>query len=380
MRFALLTTFAACLASCGDEPNRVGAATTALDPTLQAVTLPTLTRDFGLIPHGEARTSDFILDASMLPCECVPLRVQLDCSCGHGELLYQGQDGHERPIDGRPDTINAAQPGETLIARIRIETVTKDPVDLPVTQTRGYVLLQPTTDLTGQNRLQWPFQLRFGIDAPIECRPFAALDFGKVPRSSEAVLETRLRGDRAHPNVRFGPVSTTLPQLQAELVPEINETVLRVRCHPGEPGSYRGIVRVATDLPSRYAVNLAATWKVVDDLEASPMAKVSFRAELERAQTEDESADQFVLVTDHDASRPAEFVIRELVDQDGVDATAAFAVTFSPVPGRDRVHRMTVRYLGGRTTGFRGRIVLAKTATGIGPTLPIELVVFPATR
>lgn len=379
MRFVLLTTLTACLASCGDEPYRVGAGTIAPDPSAPTVELPPLVRDFGVIPHGEARQFDFILDAELLPTTCVPLRVNLDCSCGHGELLYRGIDGHERSIDGRPDTLNAAQPGETLLARIRIETVTKDPVDLPVTQTRGYVLLQPTNDLTGQGRIQWPFVLRFGIDAPVDCQPFAALDFGKVPRSQAPVIETRLRGDANHPNIRFGPVQCSVPELAAELVTEINETVLRVRCKPGETGSYRGIVRIATNLPSGYAVNLAATWKVVDDLEATPMAKVSFRAELDRPQTDDESADQFVLVTDHDSNRSPEFVVQKVVDGDGADVGASFAILFSAVPGRDRVQRMTVRYLGGLPGGVRGHIVLAKSGES-GPTLPVELVVFPAKR
>ncbi|MEO6597877.1 MAG: hypothetical protein ABIP94_24305, partial [Planctomycetota bacterium] len=104
-----------------------------------------------------------------------------------------------------------------------------------------------------------------------------------------------------------------------------------------------------------------------------------FRADLSRAQGPAEITSQFVLVTDHDERRSAEFAVHEIVADDSRDAAASFAVTFAPIPGQPRQHRLFVRYLGGQTDGFRGRIVLTKSGAE-GPFLTIELVAFPTNK
>ncbi|MBL8728702.1 MAG: hypothetical protein JNM25_09750 [Planctomycetes bacterium] len=374
MRFVSFTGALLLCAACGDP---------AAMPTVQpAPPGPRhLEYDYGVIPHREARAHDFVLDLAALGpvtpgSGWIPLHVQLDCSCGRAQLLLRGRDGSERVLDGRPVAANVPAPGDTVIARVVIDTATREAMDLPKTASHGTVVLQPVDDRTGARRVRWPLLLRFGIDAPVDLRPFAALDFGRVPTCSTAEVATSLRGDANHPGVTFGRVVASDPQLEAVLEPGDGSTLLRVRCHPGELGNHRAVVTVETDLPGDYVVQVPVTWKVVPDLEATPMAKVSFRADLRREQTVDEASGQFVLVTDHDASRPAEFVVRALVDAADHDATAGFAITFEPVPGQPRQQRLHVRYLGGHPDGFRGRIVLGKPGVD-GPTLSIDLVAFP---
>jgi hypothetical protein len=360
-----LVVFGLFLAACSRPTDATG----PQDPEL-----PALRFDFGVIPHGETRQHDFPLDLAKVAPGWIPLRVHLDCSCGRGDLRLIDRDGNERVLDGRPVVTNLPGPGETLVARVLLETVTREPADLPKTTSRGSVLLQAASETGGLRRLQWPLLLDFGVDAPVVVRPFTALDFGRVPVSQTREILLTMRGDDGHPGLRFGEARSTDPSIDCVVETAGDEVVLRSVCRPVGLGNQRAIVSVATNLPD-YSVNFAATWKAVPDLEATPMAKVAFRTDMQRAQTEDEAATQFVVVTDHDLGRPPEFVVREIVDDAGRDAAAAFAVTIEPVPGQTRQQRLRVRYLGGYPSGFRGSLMLGKPGTE--DRLPIELVAFP---
>lgn len=371
----------ALLAACGDAapPSSVGPAASGAARPQGPAQPQAVEHDFGMIPHGEARHFDYVIPVQQLGTTVVPLRAQLDCSCGRAEVLLRHHNGTERHIDGSPMSPNAPTPDETLVVRVTIDTRTKDPVDVTKAVSRGSVLLQPLADRDGTLRIQWPLLVRYSIDVPVVVAPFAELDFERVPTCATRELQTTLRGDAAHAGVTFGPVRCTDPAITASLEPDGDGVRLRARCQPGELGNHQAVLQIDTNLPTGYQVNLAVKWKVVPELEASPMPKLSFRADLQREQTPAEANDQFLLVTDHDPQRTAEFAVHELVGDDSQDARPSFAVTFDPVPGQPAQRRMFVRYLGARTEGFRGRLVLAKAAANgtSGPFLPIELVVFP---
>lgn len=340
---------------------------------------PAVERDFGTIPHGEARSVDFPLDVHSLPGAYYPLRAQLDCSCGHAVLLVRDAGGQERTLDGRPAAENVCRPGEALIARVTIDTRTKDPVDLPAATSRGYVVLQPTDDATGLRRVSWPLLIRFAIECPVDVRP-PAIDFGFVPQCARPDLRVALAGDSAHAQVTFGQPVSTDPAIAAALEHTDAGTALRVRCTPGEPGNAQAVLTIPTDLPGGYEVHIGVKWKVVPALQATPMDKLSFQAVLDRAQTPAEARSQYLQVTNHDERQSAEFAVHAIVDDRGNDASSHFAVAFEPVPNYPRSRRMFVRYQGGLGAGFRGRIeleVAGEAAAGGGSLLPITLVVFP---
>lgn len=384
MRGPICTLLLLTLSACGpsDPPKQAGAGTTG-GPQAAAGKAPqpqALSHDFGTVPHGETRQHDYVFDLRELHApdrRYMPLRAHIDCSCGRTQVLIRDRAGQERVIDGRPDPQNAPGPDDTLLVRLFLETKTKDAVDLPATQSRGFLLLQPVGDRDGSQRISWPFLVQFGIDSPVVLRPFAELDFGRVPNCTSPTIETTLRGDEHHRNVQFGAVTSTSPDLEATLEKAADDYVLRVRCRPSTFGNHGAVVQVATDLPGGYSVNLGVKWKVVPDLEAAPLDKLSFRGDLSVAQTEQQAASQYLLVVDHDPARPAEFVVRELVDSAGNDATQHFAVKLVPVPGSSRQQRMFVRCLGGLSAEFRGRIVLGKPGGAAdGPSLSIELAAF----
>src|SRR5262245_33331620 len=341
---AVCTGLVAACSDSGPSPGPQGPA------AMRTSDLPGLEHDFGIIPHGEKREHEFELDLRKLGEPYVPLRVHFNCSCGLAEMRLRHRNGTERIVDGNPSPDHAASPDETLIVRLVIDTNGLEAVDLPKTPSPGFIVLQPTCDLTGNLRVNWPINVHFGIDAPVVLRPFAAFDFGKVPVSGTGELITELRGDAAHPRMKFGPIAIAYPRVESGLdesgrlsvtiEPADGGVVLRARCEPGELGNHRAIVAIGTDLASGYRVHLAATWKTVPDLEATPVSKISFLADLKRAQDEAEATGQFVLVTDHDQRRPPEFAVHQIVAADGRDLTKSFEIKLTPIPGQERQHRL----------------------------------------
>jgi len=350
-----------------------------------------LDHDFGVIPHGEQRTHEFELDLSLLGAPHVPLRVHLECSCGVAELVMRKPNGAERHIDGTGYEHNLPTEGERAILRITLDTRKKEARDLKSTISRGYILLQPLDDATGMARQRWTFVVRFAIDAPVVLQPYAELDFASISQSMRGELMTTLRGDENHPELEFLSVSTTDASLTAKLVPDGEQTMLRAFCMPGAMGNHRGLILIETNLPD-YTIAIEAKWKIVPDLEATPISKVSFRTPFDQAQEPGAEVRQSILVIDHNRHRSPEFLVRSVVDANGRDVSHCFETKLTPVPTEERRQRLSVRYLGGLMNGnnpptqtprtFRGQIILAKPeediVEGDDPTLPILLVVFPS--
>lgn len=377
VRLAILPLLLVACSGDGKAPNATSPTAALRDP---AATKPPLLleHDFGVIPHGEKRVHEWPLDLSKLPEASVPLRVHISCSCGHADLRLRKADGSERFVDISALPRNLPQDGETLFLHVEIDTTDREAIDIPHTKSDGYVVLQPLTDTDGSQRFQWPFTVFFGVDSPLLLQPFAAIDFANVALSQAPELVTGLAGDERHPGVTFGAVTSTDPAITAALESKDGLTVLRVRCQPSEPGNHRAALSIATSLPG-YTLRVPVTWKVVPDLQATPMRKLSVSAPLAATQTVDEAnhRGQFVLVADHDTRRAAEFAVHKIVGDDGRDLTNHFRVHFQPIPEQPRQHRMLVCYQGGLTTGIRGEIVLTKSGDA-GPFLPIELVFLPA--
>jgi len=360
------------------NPAGTGGNRPGLAPATKQVQLA-LDHDFGVLPHGEQRTHEFEVDLGLLGEPFVPLRVHLECSCGRADLRYRNEQGEERYLDGTAFPRNLPAQGEKAFLHIELDTRKKEAVDLPKTVSRGYIMLQQVEDPNGMGRIRWPFVIRFGIDAPVELRPFAALDFGAVAQSTPGELVTTLRGDEHHREMQFLEARATDADLTVTLEPQGERTLLRARVTPNQLGNHRAAIAVKTSDPD-YQVGLVATWKVVPDLEASPLDKISFTTDLRAEQDQAAMMRQFVLVTDHAAHRSPEFVVVEIVAADGSDASSHFATRLTPVPTAGRRQRLQVRYLGGLDKAFRGKIVLGKPGetTIVGaPRLPIELVVFP---
>ena len=365
---ALLAMF---LAGCGGNPAAVVTPPAANQKPQGSLALE---HDFGVIPHGESRQHEFQLDLARLDEPWVPLRVHLDCSCGHADLRLRTADGKERFVEPNGSASNRPGPGETLWLRVVLDTKTKEAIDLPRTQSRGFVVLQLASDMTGSSRVQWPLLVHFGIEAPVQLRPLATLDFGRVPLSGRGVVVTSLRGDERHADATFTSAVCSDPHVTVELQKEADHWLLRATCTPHELGNHRATVTITHSIAG-YHLELVTTWKVVPDLEAVPVPKVSVRAPLQRAQRPEEATGQYLVLVDHDVSRSAEFAVWRCVDDGGADLSAHFAITFEPIANSPRQRRMYVRCLGGLQQGVRGSIVLTKNGES-GPFLPIELVVF----
>ena len=231
------------------------------------------------------------------------------------------------------------------------------------------------------SRVQWPLLFRFQIDSPVQVKPFAVMDFGTVPRSETPSLTLLLASDLPGRSIHFGPVQCDDSRFHCELVQEGERTKLVTSFSPAQSPlePFRTLVTVQTDLADGYAVKLAAVGSVIDDFEVLPMNTLSFRADLSKEQPRERASSQYLVLTDHDRSRPAEFTVVKFVDAAGRSAIAHFEAWFEPVPGDERGRRLFVRCLGGlREREFRGELVLAKDPLH-GPFLSIQVVAFSLT-
>lgn len=369
MRF--LISFALLLAACA-PPD--GAAT---GPAGGSQDQPELFHDFGTIPHAHSAAHDFVVDTRALGTDLVPLGVTADCSCARTEMLLRAKDGSERVATGQPLAEFAARPDEVLVVRLTIDTIRKEAADLKPADSRATLILQPAAATNALTRLNVPIRFRFAIDSPVALRPFAIIDFGEVPLSTQPALLTVLRGDGSP--VRFGPATADDPRVHLELEPQGEETRLHVRFVPAagdQPGTFQSVATVQTDHASGYVLRIPVVGRLVPDFVVRPMAKVS----LGLFDFESDRPEQFVLVTDHDRRRPAEFVVSRVVDASGSDCSSLFHVELQAQAGDARTTRVVVRYVGGALPPtFRGEIVLAKDPVQ-GPFLTIELVAFHRKR
>ncbi len=363
----------ALLAACsgGTEQDAQGP---RQQPTPATQPLPELTHDFGVLRHGEVRRHDFVLDlrGALGPGWYAP-GTHVDCSCAKTALLLRGPDGAEREIETYgPAAAPAA--GEQLVVRVELDTNKREPVDTGVLESRVQVVLQPANARDPNARRQWPLRFSFQINSPVRLRPQAVLDFERVAPARPVTRTLALAGDEGH-KVRFTNARCGDRRIEVQLEERDEMTLLRatVRLQPGDLGSLRSLIQIDTDLDPAYVVRLAAVAMAVPDLQAVPMPKLSLRDDLRQAQPPAKRGSQYLLVTDHDESRPADFVVLRLVDQAGRDRRGDFEVTFEAVSGEARSRRMHVRWIGAGAAEFRGQLVLGKAGLD-EPTLPIELV------
>ncbi|GAB4145472.1 MAG: hypothetical protein Fur0037_13370 [Planctomycetota bacterium] len=386
----------ACGRACGKAPRQRGLARTwasaclaALlgtscsgdrpDPAAEQNALAPRLHDFGTIPLGESSEHDFVLDTRSVAEDLVCVGVRADCSCARTRMLLRDSSGAEREILGLPRIESAPRAGEVLVIRVRIDTAGKEAVDLPPTQSRATVVLQHLSDPDPTHRLYVPLGLRYAIDSPVRLHPFAILDFESVPMSLPRTVMTWASSDIEGRAVKFGPASCDDERIALRLLPDGDRTRIEAtfRPEPGqEPGPFRSLVRIRTDLDGGREILLAATGTVIPDIVAEPMPKISL-GEFDFAVP---GREQFVNVHDHDPKRSPEFLVARFVDRAGRDATDRFSVRLEPIPGDARGRRVFVKYEGGlEPPSFRGELVLAKDPEK-GPFLPIEIVAFHKKR
>ncbi len=337
--------------------------------------LPTLTHDFGTVRHGDTRAHDFVLDLrSRIGPGWYSPGTHVDCSCARTELFLRAADGSERQIPSfSPET--APQQGEVLVVRAILDTSKREAVDSKTIDSRVLVVLQPQSSSDASQRVMWPLQIRFHIDSPVRLRPAATFDFERVPKSRPKRLTLTLASDVKDRPIQFSSPQSDDPRVTLELESSNGLTLLHATLSPraGDIGSFRAVATVATDLEPAYALRIPAVATFAPDLEAIPMAKIAIRSDLRTSQSESKASSQYVLVTDHDESRPADFVVASITDAEGKDASASWAITIERIDGDSRSRRVHARWIGASAVEFRGALVLSKEKE-VGPSLSIELV------
>ena len=325
---------------------------------------------FGLIPHGQKPTHDFLLELPRSLGPLVPLNYLGDCTCSSHQLLIRGRDGLERVAPGYRLPQYAVGPEEQLLLRLTIDSSQKEAVDMEPITSRGTVTLQDP----GGHRppVHVAVLFTYGIDSPVRLVPASHMDFGSLPRGRKLTIPMELHSDVDRP-IRFGPVHSTDERLAAVLSDDgitLLETTFTANLSD-DPGTFHAVVTVETDLEG-YRLQIPASGRVIPDITVEPMNKIS----LGRFDFSEPGAEHFVTVTDHIRSRDPGFAVHSLLDANGTDATQYFAVYVEPKDGDPHVAEVRIEYTGGlKPPQFRGELILAKDLEK-GPFISIEVVAF----
>lgn len=353
------------LAACGgqEQPATPPAARPAPD-------LPGVEFDFGAIPHGEKRSHTFEIRIPGGGKGYAPVGFSSGCSCGSAQFMVRQVDGTIRNLAGLPFSEHALQEGEELQLEVIIDSSLKEPADVAPVTMRGLASVQDVP--SQQPRLTMPVVFHYSIDAPVAVLPRAHVDFGQLPHSGAYSQLLELRPDGGA-EVAFGPVETSDPRLQAHLRTDDGVTLIDLRFEPAEhdsAGPVRASIRVQTDLPGDYALNVPVSGEIIPDIVVQPYARLGF-GHFDFATP----AETFVTIHDHDSKRDPEFVVRSITDPNGRSLAEHFECRLEALPGRPRSTRVVLRYLGTmEAKSFRGVLTLAKPDGG--PNTDIEFVGF----
>lgn len=328
--------------------------------------------DFGMIPHGEVASVRLPIDFPQDRGPMVPLAFRGNCSCAAWSFVAIGKDGQERVSYGRVDLEHAVFPGEQLFLKLSLDTNRKEALEQKPVTNGGDVLLVDVGEK--HERVAIPITFTFGIDTPVRVAPFAHVDFGALPMAKRFPITLELRAKPGQ-NVKFVSASVADPRVQAGLRQDGDVTCLDIKVVPDRglgQGPLQTTINVRTDLPNGYVVPIPVSGQFVDDIEIKPMERIAFgRLDL------DQPADGFVILTDHDDRRPAEFEVRSIQSIVGEGLSDHFVATLEPIDGAARSFRLNLRYKGtfrgGRT--FRGSIEIGKPGLA-GSVAKIEFVGF----
>jgi len=370
---------AACLlAACGggstEAPEDPG---TPLGGAASAPDAPQIVRhDFGMVRHGASVTAD--LPVAVVPGRAlVPVGFSGDCSCARGQLVIRAADGTERFPSGRVVPEFAVRDGESLLLRLTLDTSRREPVDQPLAESKGQLVLQDLASMH-VDRVYVGVLFTFGVDSPVDVLPAATLNFGSLAVSQNARLTLRLRQSLAGTPVAFGQPTCTESRIHCVLRqdPESSDSLIEARFETdGTEGAFQGLIEVPTDLEG-YVLRIPVAGDVQPDLVALPAPILSLGNLDFGAPWDDE---RFLTVTDRNPNREPEFRVVSVTDQDGADASEFFIATLRPVIGDSRRQHLAVTYAGGYAKReFRGTIRVQSGASDDLGNLDITLLAFHA--
>ncbi len=332
--------------------------------------------DFGTIRHGTRPSHEFEIP---LPdtdgVGLVPLAFQATCTCASHRFLVRGTDGVVREIeqDGVMLDSQALAPGEALLLRVTIDSSRKEAVDAATQIVNGNVVLQEAA--AGHARHFVRVQFRFAIDAPFDLKPFSHLDYGDIARPVGLTLPIVIHpdlpesGDDAatlgEPQVveQIGDLVRSPPDLAVTLQREADGWLLNAAFKAANDrpiGPFVFAILIPTSLQvdgDPYELRIPVSGRVVPSVQLSPPEAFSFGSI-----PFDAPREQSLIVTDHDSSRAADFVVQAIVDHEGNDAAEHFEASVLPVAQQPRSRRVVLRYLGKLDAStFRGQVLVGKT-------------------
>jgi hypothetical protein len=314
--------------------------------------------DFGILDLGTQETHSF--DIPVPAGERVaPQSYSGDCSCGIGVVLILRPDGSEKLVYGLPPDQCILTPGDRVRLRLTLDTRYKEPIDVGRTLSHGQVHFAHVHGSTARPSIQ-RLSFHYGIRSPVEIRPVAHVDFGKLAASETFRQTLTIRGKLPDQRVELGAPTSSHAGVTVHIEPEGDAYLLHVEVSAAgqERRNVVGEISLPTNLGHCPTLGIKFSGQFIDDIEYQPAPYVGFQMF-----DFSEEKQEFVNIVDHDVARPPGFVLHSIESPHGDDVGEHFAVSFQLLG--DRTTRVYVKYLGtmgGRS--MRARLRLAKEAGG----------------
>ncbi len=339
---------------------------TACDGVKPARGSQTLYHDFGVIRHGLAK--DFLFEIPLPETthgeEVIPVTYRGTCPCATGTVMIQDTAGRNRLVSSLAKPDARVQPGEKVLLSLTLDTSPQEPVSTKRDLAHGTVTFESLRS-TNPRRYDVPLTFHWAIHAPVKLVPVAKVKCGEIAYSQSLTQKIWLHDNEPDHELGLGDIVVEDSRVTVKLVsgkppgPYLLEITFRPdRKHL--PGPFRTRVTIKTNIPNDaerqdlYKIPLEVVGTVIDDIVVLPGKQLRFD-QFDFSQEKELS----VLITDHDRSRPAGFVLDGIHSNNGVDLSKHFQIRFEDLGHRQT--RVWVKYLGTlRGIWLRGELSLAK--------------------
>ena len=209
---------------------------------------------------------------------------------------------------------------------------------------------------------------RWGIDAPVKLSPVAHVNFGDLAYSKTFNQKIDLTNALPDHDLVIKDILVQDPRITAKYTGTVpGPYVLDITFRPNPhrpPGPVNSVVWVWTNIANDakrgdyYKIPVVVSGTVISDIVAIPGMHIEF-SQFDFSKTKE----LVVMITDHDASRAAGFMLDGIKSNNGVDISKHFEVRFEDQGNRRT--RVRLKYLGTfEGTWLRGELTLAKNDGG----------------
>ena len=210
-----------------------------------------------------------------------------------------------------------------------------------------------------------PLEFHWAVHAPVKLLPVAKMDCGQIAYSQSLTQKIDLHDNEPDLQLKLGDITVQDSRITAKLSPAEppGPYLLELTFRPDRKhlsGPFRSLVTINTNIPNDpkrgdfYKIPIEVVGTVIENIVVLPRKQLRFQ-QFDFSQPKE----LWVIITDHDRSRPAGFVLDGIHSNNGVDLSKHFQVRFEDLGNRQT--RVWVKSLGTlKGIWLRGELSLAK--------------------